>query len=51
MFVERFWPGWPRWRRLVLFGAAIAFQIAVMLELAFVATASQLLASKVVLPR
>jgi hypothetical protein len=46
--VERWWPGWRRRRRRVLFSAAFAFQIAVMLELTFVTTASLLAASKVV---
>jgi hypothetical protein len=47
ILVELSWPGWRRWRRFVLFGAAFAVQMGVMLELAFVTTASQLAAGKV----
>jgi hypothetical protein len=47
--LEGFCAGWPRWRRTVLFSAAFLFQITVMLELAFVTTASQLAVSAKVL--
>jgi ABC-type proline/glycine betaine transport system permease subunit len=38
--------GWGRWRKRVLLGAVFMFQLLVMLELAFVTTASLLAVSK-----
>ena len=45
VLIECFCKGWGRWRKRVLLGGVFAFQLAVMLELAFVATASQLAVS------
>jgi hypothetical protein len=46
VIIECSWKGWARWRKLAVYGAVFLFHLFVMLELAFVATASQLAVGK-----